>query len=89
MAAAALRDLEIGEWIDSDDDMARLMLVTAYAGTTMVKVFGYDEVDPPIKYKGGDGRTGTVKGEVIAFDDIDLNSPPVTMTSTMTPKIRP
>ena len=39
MQAAAERTFAIGKTLDSDDDMARLMLVTHYAGTDMVNVF--------------------------------------------------
>ena len=37
--AAAARTFAIGKTLDSSDDMARLMLVTDYAGLNMVKVF--------------------------------------------------
>ncbi len=37
--AAAARTFAIGKVLDSSDDMARLMLVTDYAGTNMVKVY--------------------------------------------------
>lgn len=67
MAAVALRSLEIGKTIDSTDDTARLMLVTAYAGLRMEKVFGYSEPDP-VSSIMTNGRTGTVRGEVITFD---------------------
>ena len=38
-AAEERPDLEIGKTLDSSDDMTRLMLVTHYAGTQMVRVF--------------------------------------------------
>ena len=45
----AARDLTIGRTLDTSDDMARLMLVTHYAGTKMVRVYnpgtGYAEFD--------------------------------------------
>ena len=55
----AARDLTIGRTLDTSDDMARLMLVTDYAGTKMVKVYnagstsemgmkaGYITIDDP------------------------------------------
>ena len=43
MAAVAAMDVTIGRTLDSRDDMARLMLVTHYAGSKMVKVFDYAE----------------------------------------------
>ncbi len=43
MAAVATMDVSIGRTLDSSDDTARLMLVTHYAGTKMVKVFDYAE----------------------------------------------
>ena len=39
MAGAEGRTFTIGKTIDSSDDMARLMLVTSYAGTKTVKVY--------------------------------------------------
>ena len=41
MAAVAAMNLAIGRTLDTSDDMARLMLVTHYAGSKMVKVFDY------------------------------------------------
>ena len=38
-AFALARTFEIGKTLDSSDDMARLMLVTKYAGTRTVKIF--------------------------------------------------
>ena len=55
--AVATRDLTIGKTLDSSDDMARLMLVTHYAGSEMEKVYG----------KNADGptpREGTKSGYV-------------------------
>ena len=54
--AAAARTFAIGKTLDSSDDMARLMLVTDYAGTEMVKVFSAG--DP------GTTRTGTRPGYI-------------------------
>ena len=58
--AAAARTFAIGKTLDSDDDMARLMIVTDHAGTNMVRVYaqgaspatqtgtkaGYISIDP-------------------------------------------
>ena len=38
--AVAQRTFAIGKAVDSEDDMARLMIVTQYAGTKPVRVFG-------------------------------------------------
>ena len=40
--AEARSDLEIGKVVDSADDMARLQIITAYAGTRMVRVYATD-----------------------------------------------
>ena len=43
MVNAAMRDdLKIGKVVDSADDMVRLQIITAYAGTQSVKVFAID-----------------------------------------------
>ncbi len=52
--AAAERTFAIGKTLDSPDDMARLMLVTDYAGVNMVKVYAPDD--------GSDVRMGTKQG---------------------------
>ena len=39
VASAAERTFPIGKLVDSADDMARLMIVTQYAGTNTVKVY--------------------------------------------------
>ena len=39
MVNAAERSFPIGKLVDSADDMARLMIVTQYAGTDTVKVY--------------------------------------------------
>ena len=55
--AAEARTFAIGKTLDSSDDMARLMLVTSYAGTEMVKVFNQG--------------TGTVSGTKAGYVSID------------------
>ena len=57
-AVAAAPGIEIGFLYDSSDDNARLMLVTSYAGTKMVKVY----------HEGGDTETGTKAGYITIPD---------------------
>ena len=59
--AVAKRDLTIGKTLDSDDDMARLMLVTHYAGTNSVKVYAKADADPADDT--ADDLTGTVASD--------------------------
>ena len=59
VAAAVDRPLTIGKLVDSDDDTARLMIITQYAGTKTVKV--YADVNTPADLTGpGDGTIQTV-----------------------------
>ena len=53
---AEARTFGIGKLVDSDDDTARLMIVTQYAGTTTVKVFGAGTGDDLEGRLGSDGR---------------------------------
>ena len=66
--AAAERTFPIGKTLDSSDDMARLMLVTSYAGTEMVKVFN----------EGTGTVSGTKAGYIsvstTAADDNEVNN---------------
>ena len=59
--AAAERTFGIGKVLDSSDDMARLMLVTDYAGTNLVKVYSAAT---------GTDVMGTKKG-YLTIDDAD------------------
>ena len=60
--AVAPRDLTIGRTLDTSNDMARLMLVTHYAGTKMVRVYNADTT----------ALTGThTKAGYISIDDDD------------------
>ena len=59
----APRDLTIGRTLDTSDDTARLMLVTHYAGTKMVSVYG----------QGSDTAMGTKAGYVSLDDDVQDN----------------
>ena len=49
------RNLTIGRTLDTSDDMARVMLVTHYAGTKMVRVYnaGAEETLSVIEHEGG------------------------------------
>ncbi len=51
--AAAARTFAIGKALDSSDDMARLMLVTDYAGTNMVNVYAAQTGTDVIGTKAG------------------------------------
>ena len=64
-AAAARPNLTIGKVLDSSDDMARLMLITHYAGTEMVRVFN----------EGAAGTTVTgTKAGYVTIDDTDTET---------------
>jgi hypothetical protein len=66
-AGAFAREVTLGRVIDSSDDMARLMLITHYAGTNTVRVYGLAGGDDPVSHKkntirladGTDGEAGT------------------------------
>ncbi len=64
---AAARTFAIGKTLDSSDDMARLILVTDYAGTNMVKVFS-----------AGDAAEAAVEGTKTGYVTIDDNEPNTT-----------
>ena len=49
----AARNLTIGRTLDTSDDMARLMLVTHYAGTKMVRVYNAGDADPRMGSRAG------------------------------------
>ncbi len=66
--AVAARTAKIGRVLDSSDDEARLMLITHYAGTSMVDVFAYDVAADSTT--AGDRPTGTKSGYV-TIDDND------------------
>ena len=61
---AAARTFAIGKTLDSSDDMARLMLVTDYAGTNMVKVYA----------PGAGSEEGTKAGYVSLDDNVADNT---------------
>ena len=59
-AGAAARTFDIGKVVDSPDDMARLMIVTQYAGSKTVKVFANGGADDLEGRLGSDGRIQTM-----------------------------
>ena len=61
--AVAERTVDIGKVVDSADDMARLMIVTQYAGSKNAKVYAYAEANPAVTTTAN-GRTGTAMGKV-------------------------
>ena len=64
------RTFGIGKLVDSADDTARLMIITQYAGTMTVKVFGSDPTatDDLTGSLGSDGRIDTSADDVAAVD---------------------
>ena len=52
VAGAAERTFPIGKLVDSADDMARLMIVTQYAGTDTVKVYNVGD-ETEMGHEGG------------------------------------
>ena len=63
--AVTATDLTIGRTLDTSDDMARLMLVTHYAGTKMVRVYN----------EGTETESGTKVGYIsIVNDDANANN---------------
>ena len=61
VASALARTFPIGKLVDSGDDMARLMIVTQYAGSRTVKVYTEGNTDP---------ITGTKAGYVTINDNV-------------------
>ena len=62
--AVEARTFDIGKVVDSPDDMARLMIVTQYAGSKSVKVYA-TSTDPDVTGTlGSDGRITTSDGTV-------------------------
>ncbi len=54
--AVQARTFDIGKVVDSPDDMARLMIVTQYAGSKSVKVYATSSDDAVTGTLGSDGR---------------------------------
>ncbi len=63
-AGAAERKFPIGKLVDSADDMARLMIVTQYAGSKTVKVYATD----------GNTTVMTMKAGYLTIDDDVVNN---------------
>ena len=68
-AGAAARTFDIGKVVDSADDMARLMIVTQYAGSKTVKVFANSDGNDLTGRLGSDGRIQTAGQTTDATDD--------------------
>ena len=66
VAGAEARTFPIGKLVDSADDMARLMIVTQYAGSKTVKVYFAGETD---EYSGT--KAGYLTIQVVADPDDD------------------
>ena len=60
----AARDVTIGKTVDSDDDTARLAIITSYAGSKTVRVFAYDEDDQAVT-SSTVNRVSTTPGKII------------------------
>ena len=82
--AAVERMFAIGKTLDSSDDMARLMIVTDYAGTNMVQVYAPSDASA--------SRTGTKAGYISlgtdgiqATDDDDANNTPLRSVGMFVP----
>ena len=59
----AARNVAIGKTVDSDDDTARLAIITSYAGSKTVKVFAY-AADDPVVTDNTAGRVSTTPGKI-------------------------
>ena len=93
--AAAVRTFPIGKTLDSSDDMARLMLVTSYAGTEMVKVFnagtgtvsgtkaGYVSISPT----DGTASTDDANANNAALRSVGMFYAAGTAAGTLTPEL--
>ena len=76
---AAARTFAIGKTVDSDDDMARLMIVTDYPGTNMVRVFspgasGSDVSGTKAGYISVDPATGAASTDAAHANNTALRS---------------
>ena len=72
---AAARPFPIGKLVDSDDDTARLLIVTQYAGTETVNVFAAADGDDLTGSVGKDGRIDTTPDN--DADDVFVTLKPV------------
>ena len=71
VANAAARTFAIGKTVDSADDSARLMIVTQYAGTKMVKVFAIADSPTAVTASSANGGRIQVAGADTADDATD------------------
>ena len=79
VAAADDRTFPIGKLVDSADDMARLMIVTQYAGSKTVKVYAAGDDDPNRGTKAGylsidDAATTSVDEATTNANNVPLKS---------------
>ena len=79
VAAADDRTFSIGKLVDSADDMARLMIVTQYAGSRTVKVYAAGDDDQNTGTKAGylsidDADTTDVNEETTNANNVPLKS---------------
>ena len=71
----AARDITIGRTLDTSDDMARLMLVTHYAGTKMVRLYKLLTADPLTNPKAGYLSINDIRTEgVVETNNVPLRS---------------
>ena len=68
--AVAARTFDIGKVVDSPDDMARLMIVTQYAGSKSVKVYATSSDGDVTGTLGSDGRITTTAGNIITLTSV-------------------
>ena len=80
--AVAARTFAIGKVVDSSDDMARLMIVTQYAGTKSVKV--YATADSAGDVTGRLGSDGRIQTDGVESDDDATDDRFVTLKSVGT-----
>ena len=70
----AERELTIGKVVDSAEDMARLMIVTQYAGTKMARVYSLGDVINVDETQTGT-KAGYISIDVMATeDDVETNN---------------
>ena len=77
LQAVADRTFAIGKVVDSEDDTARLMIVTKFAGSKTVKVFAYLESAMDADLEGT--KVGFV---TVGTDPADLNNTPLKSVGT-------
>ena len=68
--AVEARTFDIGKVVDSPDDMARLMIVTQYAGSKSVKVYATSSLGNVEGTLGSDGRITTTDGNIVTLKSV-------------------